>query len=1064
MPLVRGALIGRAVLERQGFQVADLPAETTEYPEGSDAARRLVFRTTLAVPLIHADEAIGVIAIRRTEVRPFTDRQIELLKTFANQAVIAIENARLFDEVETRTRALTDALDQQTATSQVLGVISTSPGNLEPVFQAMLANAVRLCAAKFGTLWLAEGGDYYRSAAIFDLPPALAEVRRREPVVKFDPETGLGRVVKTKEVVHVRDMSQDPAYLAGNPRAVLLVDLGGARTVMFAPMVKNNTVIGVLTIYRQEVRPFTDKQIALVESFASQAVIAIENTRLLNELRESLQQQTATADVLKVISRSVFNLQLVLDTLVQSAAQLCEADIAVIRRPVGDAYPLAATYGLSSEQREHLQLYSNRPDRGSAYGRALIEGRTVHIPDVLADPEFNRPQAPGAIGVRTAVGVPLMREGTAIGVLILLRRQPRPFTQKQIELIETFADQAVIAIENTRLFEEVQARTTELTEALEQQTATSEVLSVISSSQGELEPVFHAMLENAVRICDAKFGNLWLCEGDSFRLVTAHNAPAAWAERWQREAVIRPGPGTGLGRVARTRQLVHIVDVTQEPAYLERDPLFVAQVELAGGRTLLVVPMLKDDELIGTIGIYRQEVRPFSDRQIELLKSFASQAVIAIENTRLLNELRESLQQQTATADVLKVISRSAFDLQAVLDALVESAAKLCGGDDVSILRLEHDVLSRVAHCGSMRAPTGYAIPAVHDTVAGRSVLERRPIHVADLQTETEDYPKGSAIARELGHRTILVVPLLREGTPLGAISLRRNKVEPFSDKQIELVTTFADQAVIAIENTRLFEEVQVRTQELQQALDHQTATSELLRVISISPTDIQQVFDTVAESIVKLCGGLYSGVYRCDGHLIHLVAHNTLWTGEALEVFRRTFPRHPSRDTQVTTAILDRTVVEVRDFENDPAVSKLARSLARSLGYRSILAVPMLHEGKPIGAITVARAAAGAFSENEVDLLKTFGNQAVIAIENVRLFDEVQARNSDLTALGEVGRAVSSTLDLKVVLKTIVDRAVNLSGTDGGSIFYYREETGAFELGEVLRARRGSRCEVPQT
>ena len=466
MPLVRGALIGRAVLERQGFQVADLPAETTEYPEGSDAARRLIFRTTLAVPLIHADEAIGVIAIRRTEVRPFTDRQIELLKTFANQAVIAIENARLFDEVETRTRELTDALDQQTATSRCSGSLdftgrsgASFPGHVgecESTLRSEVWHDVAVRRRRLSDL-----------RCMFDRR-SLVEARRRDPVLSPSQNWAWSRG-QDQTVVHIRTCRT--AY-RGTPSAVL-PRIGRAPGHVCVPMVKDRRVIGALHLYGQEVRPFTDKQIALVRISQAQAVIAIENTRLLNELRESLQQQTATADVLKVISRSVFNLQLVLDTLVQSAAQLCEADIAVIRRPVGDAYPLAATYGLSSEQREHLQLYSNTPDRGSAYGRALIEGRTVHIPDVLADPEFNRPQAPGAIGVRTAVGVPLMREGTTIGVLILLRRQPRPFTQKQIELIETFADQAVIAIENTRLFEEVQARTRELQEALDFQTATS---------------------------------------------------------------------------------------------------------------------------------------------------------------------------------------------------------------------------------------------------------------------------------------------------------------------------------------------------------------------------------------------------------------------------------------------------------------------------------------------------------------------------------------------------------------------------------------------------------------
>jgi two-component system, NtrC family, sensor kinase len=284
--------------------------------------------------------------------------------------------------------------------------------------------------------------------------------------------------------------------------------------------------------------PFTDKQIDLLRSFANQAVIAIENTRLLNELRESLQQQTATADVLEVISRSTFNLQAVLDTLAESAVRLCAGDRSVIRRRVGDTYSVAATYGLSPEQRAYREQYLKTPDAGSIFGRALLEGRTVHIPDVLADREYSRPDAAhvaNVIGVRAGLGVPLIREGNVVGVLTIVRNEPQAFTQKQIELAESFADQAVIAIENVRLFDEVQARTRDLTESLEQQTATSEVLRVISSSPGDLEPVFQAMLENAVRICGAKFGTLELYEDGAFRDVAMHNVPHAYVA-WRRDA------------------------------------------------------------------------------------------------------------------------------------------------------------------------------------------------------------------------------------------------------------------------------------------------------------------------------------------------------------------------------------------------------------------------------------------------------------------------------------------------------------------------------------------------
>ena len=398
----------------------------------------------------------------------------------------------------------------------------------------------------------------------------------------------------------------------------------------------------------------------------AQAVIAIENTRLLNELRESLQQQTATADVLKVISRSTFDLQAVFEALIGSAARLCEAENAFIFRYDGDIFRMVSGYNVPPELVEFNDRNPIRSGRHSVTARVGLERRTIHVADVRADPEY----AYGARDIgpfRTVLGVPMLRGDELLGALIVFRPVVRPFTDKQIELVETFADQAVIAIENVRLFDEVQARTRDLTESLEQQTATSEVLRVISSSPGELEPVFQAMLANATRICEAKFGTLWLREGDAFRAVALHNAPPAYAEARRRELRLRPPPDTALGRATSTKQVVQIDDITTH-VY---DPDWLAAIELGNYRTVVCVPMLKDDELIGAISIFRQEVRRFADKQVDLLRNFAAQAVIAIENTRLLNELRESLQQQTATADVLKVISRSTFDLQTVLDTLV---------------------------------------------------------------------------------------------------------------------------------------------------------------------------------------------------------------------------------------------------------------------------------------------------------------------------------------------------------------------------------------------------------
>jgi two-component system NtrC family sensor kinase len=716
--------------------------------------------------------------------------------------------ADLQKQLDQRTRELAEALERQTATSEVLEVIGSSPTQVQPVFEAMVGRAAQLCQAHFSAVARYEHGLLHL-VALNNLSAeervAFHSLFPRAPARNFV----MGRAFVDGQPLQFEDVLAEFDYDL-RTREVLQRTLK-YRTFMAVPIVKEGNPIGVIGCARREVRPFTSGQIGLVKTFADQAVIAIENARLFEEVQErsrelqdSLQQQTATADVLKVISRSTFDLQTVLDTLVESAARLCEAESAFLFRCEGQTLYLGAMHGFSERYRQFIKDHPIAPGRGTIPGRTVLEARTVHIPDVLQDPEYTWKESQSLGGFRTALGVPLLREGMPMGVLSLTRSIVRPFTDKQIELVTTFADQAVIAIENVRLFEAEQERTRELGEALEQQTATSEVLKVVSSSPGELDPVFDTMLANAVRICDATFGVLFRFEDGAWKAAAMFGVPPAFAEYWRRGPQ-RPGPATALGRVVETRQTVHIADVTTEPAFVEGEPVFVAAVNLGRFRTILNVPMLRENELVGCFAIYRQEVRPFIDKQIELVTNFASQAVIAIENTRLLNELRESLQQQTATADVLKVISRSTFDLQAVLDTLVQSAARLCEADIAVILRQKGSVYQHEASHGYAPELDVYMSKVRFEpgrgTIAGRTALEGKVVQVTDI-LEDPEYILGDAI-RKAGVRTMLGVPLLRERSPIGIIVLIRRTVQRFSDRQIDLATTFADQAVIAIENVR---------------------------------------------------------------------------------------------------------------------------------------------------------------------------------------------------------------------------------------------------------------------
>jgi len=1041
LPLT-GTLAGRVVGERRAMHIADMQAETAEYPDSSAFARRRGFRTILGVPLIHAGEAIGTITIRRTEVRPFTDRQMELLKIFANQAVIAIENVRLFKELGERNRELTMALDRETATSEILRVISSSPTTVQPVFDTILANALRLGEAHNGGIFTFDGQGFRLAAAAGVSDEFLAYLR--DAVILPGPETTLRRVGLEPRVSHVADILADPSF---SPPEVYRRE--GTRTTLAVPMLKEGRLVGALAFHRRHVLPFTEKQIALLATFADQAVIAIENVRLFKELEarnrdltEALEQQTATGEILRVISRSPTDVQPVFDAIVQSATRLCDAAWGAAFRFDGRLQTFTAGYNVTASELEVLRREFPRPvTRERATGRAVADRRVVHIADIQEDPEYAG--APlRALGFRSVLAVPMLRDGEPIGVLGLWRREVRSFTEKQIDLVSTFAEQAVIAVENVRLFTELDERNRELRVALEQQTATSELLKVIGRSTFDLQPVFETLAESAGRLCEAERSFIFRFDNQLLRVVATHNASSeirAFVER----NPIAPGRDSATARAALERRTIHIHDVRTDPEYTygsrQVDPF----------RTILTVPMLRAGELLGVILIYRHEVRPFTDSQIALLETFADQAAIAIENARLLTELTEknraltesnaqvteALDRQTATADVLRIIAQSPTDLQPVLDAIAASAVRLCAASDVVIERLEGDRFYNAAHAGTqMKGLVGHPLPLTRRFPGGRAVLDRQRVIIDDIQLVAKsEYPDTLELLKLNTVHSCAEIPLLSEGKPLGNLAVLRAEVRPFTDTEIALLETFADQAVIAIENVRLFKELEQRNAALTEALEQQTATSEILRVISSSPTDTQPVFDTIVRNAVTLCGALYGMVWRYDGDFVQLVGHHNLPPEEGDELLRA-FPQNMA-NTVFHDEVRTGVVKNVPDIEAATELPAGPRARWRRRGVRSVLVAPMRRGDEVVGAIGVSHRGVGAFSPSREELLKTFADQAVIAIENVRLFRELEQRNAALTealeqqtATAEILRVISSSpTDLQPVFDAIVRSAVRL-------------------------------------
>jgi len=733
---------------------------------------------------------------------------------------LASEKAAL----EARERELVESFEQQTATGEILRAIASSPTDANSILASVAESAARLGKAYDAVILLRDGNSLALGAHHGPIPIDFT----RWPLTRM---WTAGRAVLDGRPVHVHDLaSEAEEFPEGHAMALRL----GHRTILSVPLISEREAVGCLTVRRTEVRPFSERQISMLRTFADQAVIAIENARLFaevearnRELAEALEQQVATSAILRAIAASPTNIEPVLETVAESAAQLCDAYDATLFLKRGKALAVAAHHGPIVIDFKELPI-----ERGVVTSRAFLDRATVHVPDLkAAADEFPEGYAYAVrLGFRSILATPLLREDEAVGALMIRRAEVRPFTERQIELLTTFADQAVIAIENVRLFEEVQARTAELSETLQQQTVTAEILGVISNSLSDTQPVFEAIVESGLKLFSGAAISIALPEGDEVRAAAVAESDPDRAEAWRRRF---PFPLTREymhGLAILDRRIVDIPDVRAAPIEFAAGRQNFLE---SGYRAITIIPLLRGDEAIGALSVVRIAPGSLSDKQHAILQTFASQAVIAIENTRLLGELRESLQQQTATADVLKVISRSTFDLQTVLHTLVESAARLCEADKGTITRSIDGVFYRAEAYGFSPEFMDYVrtLPVVPErgSATGRALLDQRIVHIPDVETDPDyAFPE----ARRLDEfRTVLGVPMMREGAPLGVLALTRSDVRPFTEKQIELVSTFADQAAIAIENVRLFDEVRARTEALSRSLeDLRTAQDRLIQ------------------------------------------------------------------------------------------------------------------------------------------------------------------------------------------------------------------------------------------
>jgi GAF domain-containing protein/CheY-like chemotaxis protein len=970
-----------------------------------EVARSAGYRSVLSVPMVQDGSTIGAITVMRPERGNLPEKSVELLKTFSAQAVIAIENARLFKQTQ-------QALERQTATAEVLKVISASPTDVQPVLDVVAQRAAALCDADWDGVWLVAGSALRMVAHHVQAEGAGPTALPQQLEMALASASPSARAAIQGRVIHVDDIV--PLLDTEYPDARAMHERFGFRATLAVPMMREGVAIGAIGLYRREPRPFSADQVALVQTFADQAVIAIENVRLFNETKEALEQQAASAEVLGAISQSVADPAPVFERILDACARLTPFRRMAIFLRHGDQVNLAAYRDRSAREAElaaALRATFPQPFADTPMALATAEHKTLFFGDVLNDPRAPESLRKAArhMGSFSVLVAPLWWDERVIGAFHVARDERDTFTEKELALLRSFADQAVIAIQNARLFNETQA-------SLQRQTATAEVLRVVSGSMADPQPVFEAIGASVARLlpgADVAIGSL----GDDGLI--HWRAGSGASSDVLRALFPRPAPaGSGLltGRASYFADLAHGDGVPES--------LREATRTIGRNASMLSAAMTLDGKVYGTIAALHFDMSPFSDEDGVMIKSFADQAVVAIRNARLFNETKEALAQQTASAEILSVISQSVADTQPVFEKILQSCKLLFGGDELDVLLVDdHGQLDIAAYLGKAHDIVAATFPApVERTPAGRALRERRVVHWPDLVDGADVPGVLRKMAKLIGYRSMLFAPMLWNERGIGAIGVARSS-GPFKANELALAQTFADQAVIAIQNARLFRETQ-------EALERQTATADILKAIAASPSDVQPVFDAIAASSKRLLGGFSTTVFRIVDGVLHLVAF-TATNARADAALTATFPR-PIAEFPPFAMVSSGQMARIENTEADPNVPDMLRELARQRGYRSMLFTPLTRDGAVLGMIAVTRESPGPWAEHHAQLLRTFADQAVIAIENVRLFNETKEALAQQTASAEVLQVISHSLaDTAPVFERILERSKLLVEAD---------------------------------